>query len=303
MRLPSDVLVRLRVAYADGDFKTFYECANQLLGLVAIGNDPVLNLLIQSLLDAMNRTEAAEQARIRAEAGPVGLFLHLHDSVNRTGHGHRSYAEWRYRRIMKILTLCGTDWAGRRIVEIGGGQGDIGAFFAQLGAEVLSLEGRPENVCTANLRYRQYPGFKSVVFDLEKDEVSSLGRFDVAINFGFLEVVTDQATVLAKTADLADAVLLETVVADCQDSVTVPFDYCSVTDSDQNFNDHPLNTRAACIPSPSFVEEFFVGRGYGVTRLFDRDLNTSDHVYDWLPTGSGTISMSPCRRRFWRFER
>lgn len=303
MSLPTDVLTRARIAFADGDLQTFYRCVNEVLGIVSIGGDPVLNLLTYSVLDGMTRAEAAEHARIRAEAGPVGLFLHLHDNLNRVGHGHRSYAEWRYRRIMKILTQFGTDWAGRRVVEIGGGQGDIGAFFAQLGAEVLSLEGRPENVCVANLRHRQFPGFKSVVLDLEKDAVSALGRFDIAINFGFLEVVTDQTTVLAKTAELADDIFLETVVADCQESSTVLFDYGALTAGDEILNDRPLGTMTARIPSPAFVEEFFTGQGYGVTRLFDRDLNTPDHLYDWLPTGSGDVSMFPCRRRFWRFGR
>ena len=58
--------------------------------------------------------------------------------------GH--YDKWRLVRINKVLELFGVDYfKGKKILELGAGHGDMGAFFCELGANVLCLEGRLEN--------------------------------------------------------------------------------------------------------------------------------------------------------------
>ncbi|MAF95195.1 MAG: hypothetical protein CMM60_05530, partial [Rhodospirillaceae bacterium] len=96
------------------------------------------------------------------------------------------YVEWRMKRIDKILELFGFDYFdGKRILELGGGHGDIGAFFAELGAEVLCLEGKQTNADFAKLKHRKIKNFKCVQCNLEKD-FEKFGRFDLIINFGLL---------------------------------------------------------------------------------------------------------------------
>ncbi|TSC72520.1 MAG: hypothetical protein G01um101470_330, partial [Parcubacteria group bacterium Gr01-1014_70] len=98
---------------------------------------------------------------------PLDSFILDNFLVHQTGHFSRNYQEWRVKRIAKVLELHDIEWfKGKRILELGGG---IGAFFASLGAEVISAEYRTSNRNFVKIAYRNIPSFHSVFFDGEKD--------------------------------------------------------------------------------------------------------------------------------------
>ena len=40
------------------------------------------------------------------------------------GHFHEHYDDWRMRRIRKVMEIYGSDFRGKRVLELGGGLGD-----------------------------------------------------------------------------------------------------------------------------------------------------------------------------------
>ena len=116
---------------------------------------------------------------------PPSLDKHLVYSglVDEAGLFHPSYAGWRAKRLGKILEIYGADFfKGKKVLELGAGHGDLGASLAKLGADVLCLDGRLQNVSFARLKHRKVPRIRFEVFNLEND-FSRFGRFDLIIDF------------------------------------------------------------------------------------------------------------------------
>lgn len=225
---------------------------------------------------------------------PLDWFVVSNYHFMYQGHFHTHYDEWRMRRIRKVLELYGGDFSGKRILEIGGGIGDIGAFFARLGATVCSLEGRVVNRQLAAIKFRAIPGFQSVACDVEED-FSHLGRFDLIINFGLIEVVKDIDNVMECCCRMSDHVFLETMVCDSTDPDKIVY-----VDMDPDGVDHPMYGKSAR-PSPFYIERFFEKKGFAIQRAFHADLNTHYHAYDWEHRNSAEINNR--NRRFWYFTK
>jgi len=227
---------------------------------------------------------------------PVDQFLFCHHKYFGSGHFHWHYQEWRMKRIRKILEIYGIDFKGKKVLELGGGIGEIGAFFAELGADVLSLEGRACNRNYANLKYRNSGKFLSIARDLEKD-FSDLGRFDLVINFGMTEVIQNVTNLLDCCMELSDEIVLETMVCDSSDPNKIVF-----VQMNPEAIDNPLaKTGRGARPSPVYIEDYFAKNDFSVTRYFTNDLNTAYHTYDWIAKNDGSAVDS--MRRFWRFKK
>lgn len=224
---------------------------------------------------------------------PVNNYINDNYLFYDTGHFHSHYSEWRMKRIRKILEIYGIDWEGKKILELGG-YGDIGAFFAQLGAKVLSLEGRVTNVNFANLKFRNLKNFKSCVCDLEKD-FTNYGRFDLIINFGLIEVIKNIDNLLECCIRMSDNIILETIVCDSTDPQKIIF-----VAYDTKEIDHPISSEGS-FPSPFYIEKFFKNHNFSVNRYFDEDLNAKKHFYDWPHKNDNSVVRG--RRRFWDFRK
>ena len=178
---------------------------------------------------------------------------------------------------------------------MGGGIGDIGAFFASIGAHVMSAEFRATNRNFAALRYRDIPNFKSVFFDGEKDftHLAADGKFDVILVFGFIEVISDINSVFDCCMKMSDNILLETMVCDS----TNP-DVLMYMDLSPEGIDNPSLGRSAR-PSPAYIERHFTKNNWNFERYFSSDLNTPYHRYDW--DHKNDLSFKDGYRRFWHF--
>jgi len=179
-----------------------------------------------------------------------------------------------------------------------GGLGDIGAFFAELGAKVISLEGRVSNRNFANLKYRHLKNFTSVDYDLEMD-FSHLGRFDLIINFGCLEVVKNIDTLMKSCAALSDNVVLESLVCDSENPEKVVY----VKEPSGGSIDSPIHSIGAR-PSPFYIEKYFIENGFSFVRHFDGNLNTQWVKYDWSHKNDNRLIDHQYQlRRFWQFKK
>jgi SAM-dependent methyltransferase len=235
---------------------------------------------------------------LTANLGPVERHVAYSIVLNRKGLFHPRYHGWRITRCRKILELYGIEYfEGKKILELGAGHADIGAFFAALGADVLSLEGRAQNVNFARLKHRQVAGIRIEQFDLNED-FSMFGTFDLIINFGLLYHLANVDDHLKRCFAMANEMVLETVVCDSTDPHKLV-----LLSSDTN-EDQLSVAGTGSRPSPFYVERIARENNMEYVRCFASDLNYTDQFrYDWPHKDDNRLSEDYVLRRFWRLKR
>jgi SAM-dependent methyltransferase len=247
---------------------------------------------IAATLDRIER----EMSSLRV--GPVERHVLLSAVGSETGLFHRSYDAWRVARIDAILELYGIDFLrDARILELGAGHADIGAFLADLGAQVLCLDGRSRNVTLARLKHRDVPRLECRQADLMED-FRDAGRFDLVIDMGLLYHVTNVEEHLRWVFAMTDEVVLETAVCDSTDPELV-----LLVEEDPGVDEDALRGLGSR-PSPFLVERVARESGFSVQRHFSPTLNTGPQFrYDWEHRDDGRAPADMSLRRFWRFSR
>ena len=232
-----------------------------------------------------------------ATLSPIDQYVALNVAMRNDALFEISYAYWRIKRLNKMLEIYGEDYfAGKRILELGSGLADIGAFFADLGAEVLCVEGRKETIRLARLKHRKVPRLRIEQHDLEQD-FSHLGRFDLIIHFGLLYHIPDVAGHLKQCFAMSDEIILESVVCDSTDPDKIVLVQGNASVIEECL--HGTGSR----PSPAYVERIAEENGFSVARHFTPDLNVDKlFVYDWQHRNDGNLGGWK-NRRFWRFSR
>lgn len=106
------------------------------------------------------------------------------------------------------LASLGLDIDGRRVIEVGAGIGLLSVFFEARGCQLLSTEGRSDNLAEIA---RRLPARQTRQVDLDRDhDLTALGRFDHAFCYGTLYHLAKPLEALAALAGVADTLLLET---------------------------------------------------------------------------------------------
>jgi hypothetical protein len=244
------------------------------------------------------RLERLESAVLVAPLSPIDRHITLQTAYRTDALYDMSYPQWRTVRINKLLEFYGIEhFKGLNILELGAGLCEIGAFFAELGANVTCLEGRKEQVTFAKLKHRKIPNLHIHVCDLE-DDFSKYGKFDLILHFGLLYHLKNVDEHMRTCFGMADEIVLETVVCDSDD----PYLLATYPGRPNVIEESPHGH--GCRPSPAYVERLATGAGFGVERHFTSDLNASDgqFVYDWEPKNDGNLGGFNLRR-FWRLSR
>jgi 2-polyprenyl-3-methyl-5-hydroxy-6-metoxy-1,4-benzoquinol methylase len=173
---------------------------------------------VERLERRLNRLESVVAV---APMSPIDRHVTLYTAHRSDGLYDLSYPQWRTLRIAKLLDIYGLDGLkGRRILEPGAGLCEIGAFLAELGAEVTCLEGRREQVEFARLKHRRIAGLRIEQCDLEGD-FSHYGRFDLILHFGLLYHLRNVDAHMRHCFSMADDIVLETVVCDSSDPTKI----------------------------------------------------------------------------------
>lgn len=229
---------------------------------------------------------------------PIDKYIFVSNVENQVGLFHHSYETWRVKRFDKILEIFGIDYfKGKKIIELGSGHGDIGAFFAELGAEVLCLDGRIHNVNFARLKHRNIKNIRFTHFNLEND-FSQFGRFDLIINFGLLYHLKNVDAHLKCCFEIADDILLETVVCDSTDPYKIF--YCQ---EDKNVDELAVEG-VGSRPSPFYIERIAKENNFETIRYFDADLNCDEQfIYNWEHRNDDRLGDDFKLRRFWRLKK
>ncbi len=255
----------------------------------------LLRILKTVILKNVNRFDMQLHNAILS---PVERHIFLSSMYNKAGLFHPSYEDWRVKRINKILEIYGIDYFNnKKILELGGGHGDIGAFFAELGANVLCLEGRIQNVNFAKLKHHKIKNFKCLQFNLEND-FSKFGRFDLIINLGLLYHLKNVEAHLNYCFKMSDDILLESVVCDSTDPYKIFF-----CDENKKIDEEALGGTGSR-PSPFYIERIAKENNFEVIRYFSEDLNCGNQfIYNWSHRNDNNLGGNFKLRRFWRFKK
>jgi SAM-dependent methyltransferase len=223
------------------------------------------------------------------------LFLMAEGS--RDGLSHPSYDPWRTVRINKMLEIYGLDYFRlARVLELGCGHGEIGAFFADVGADVVCLDGRRKNVDIARMKHRRLTNLHCEQCDLD-EPFTHYGRFDLIIDFGLLYHLRHIDNHLQCCFEMADDIVLETVVCDSNDSHKIFF-----CDENREVDEESI-AGVGSRPSPFYIERVAREHGFEATRYFTADLNVGDQfVYDWQHQDDDCLGGWQLRR-FWRLRK
>ena len=194
-----------------------------------------------------------------------------------------AYAEARQARLRNLFAhVDRASLAGKRVLELGCGAGDLGQAFVDLGCNVVSVDARPEHIAALRARY---PSREVHLADLEQWDFSSLGRFDIILCFGVLYHLAAPREFLARCASTSQTIFLETIVTDSAQAVApIEDEDGAAPNSDQSFSGR------GCRPSPAWIERTLQGLGFTV-----QDISTSlanwggsyPSQFDWIPEGRG----------------
>lgn len=208
-------------------------------------------------------------------------------SEDRQFGGH--YRMWRLRRIRAIVDHYGPAWfAGKKVLELGCGHGDIGIALAQLGAEVTFSDARQEHLDTIAAWYPEIEPGALVPYDAEQAWPFT-ERYDLVLHLGLLYHVDAWERALLGALSSADHIVLETEVCDSDDPTFVV--KTAEEGYDQAFGGVGSRPSAACI------ESLLLDEGCRFDRITDDRCNADIHRYDWPVTNSGDWDHG--LRRFW----
>ena len=246
--------------------------------------------------EAKRDFERLQQIEMVSHLSPIDRHVVLHAHFRKDALFDISYPEWRTKRIDTLIRLYGLDWfKGKKVLELGAGLCEIGAFFAELGADVTCLEGRQETVDMARLKHRKVPNLRIEQFDLEQD-FSHYGQFDLILHLGLLYHLGNVDEHLAICFGMTDEIVMETVVCDSLDPQKIVY-----FEGRKDVIEESIHG-AACRPSPFYVERLAGEAGFAMERLFTADLNSGHFIYDWAHKDDGSLGDFDLRRA-WRFRR
>lgn len=144
---------------------------------------------------------------------------------------------------MEHLASLRLPLAGKRVLDVGCGVGHLAAHLVRLGADVVGVDGREENV--AHLR-AIYPRLTAHVGDAQSTPLTRFGRFDAVLCYGLLYHLEDPVAGLRNVASACgEFLMLETLVCDSARPVSV------MVDEPRSFNQ--ALAAVGCRPSPAFV--------------------------------------------------
>jgi tRNA (mo5U34)-methyltransferase len=207
-------------------------------------------------------TASAAPALDHRPASPAAISFHDFHS--------NPYLRINQRRLEHLASLR-LPLSDQRVLELGAGIGDLSTFFLDRGNEVTSVEARPENIECMRGNIAAYYGARAsevtqrhrvIRLDLDKDDATSLGQFDVVHCYGILYHLRDPLR-LIRLMDVTcrGLCLVETCVS--------------------------LGAEAAINPTPedaSQVSQAFDGTGCRPTRAWILDVLRQAFPHVYVPT-------------------
>ena len=195
------------------------------------------------------------------------------------------YENWNLARSTFLTRYLGRRFfAGRTVLIVGAGHGEIGATLYDLGAAVTCSDGRPAHLDHIQ---REYPYLSTRCDDLDSATLA-LPSVHAVIHFGTLYHLRNAAKGIRDAAAAAPYVILESLVTDSPDPE------CCPREDESTWQDQSLYG-IGCRPSWAFIEAQWRLLGLAFVRVEDPILNAGLRQYTWAPEAPAI----PERRRMW----
>lgn len=132
----------------------------------------------------------------------------------------------------------------KAVIDLGCGIGRLSEFLVKQGANLLSVDGREENIQQLRMFY---PAMKAEVLDLETDEWLKFGPFDIVFCYGILYHLANPYQFIRDAASVCkEMLLIETCVTNSLEPI--------VTIVQERSEVYSQSIHAAgCSPSPTYV--------------------------------------------------
>lgn len=196
------------------------------------------------------------------------------------------HTNWQNARLNFILSKYPKEFfRGKRILELGACNAYFSAIFKALGAEVLAVEGRPDNIQKIK---EYYPDVNVVLSNLDTFEWQ-WGKWDIIVNFGLYYHLEKYHEIhLQNCLDNCELMFFESVIYD-SDKPEIYF-------RDETGYDQSLSDRGGS-PTTSYVENIFKNKNRNYEIFKTEQLNGDGHFYNWVDTGNNIFHQN--QRRFW----
>jgi len=187
----------------------------------------------------------------------------------------------RYDRISSVLLRhIGPGMVrGMKVIDLGCGLGGFGRKFLEMGADVVFIDGRADNI--AELK-ADLPNAKAFVMDIERDPwPDGIEEADLLLCMGLIYHTADPKAVFEKTARISDNICVET---NCLDHDGVALISFQESNEPRQFS----LSGNACRPSPKWLENALKDKGFPLVKdISHKDANREPQpglpgeVFDW----------------------
>lgn len=185
------------------------------------------------------------------------------------------FQDWNHKRIKLIIeNYSHKFFYYKSVLDLGAGDGEVGAAFLRLGAESFAAEADEKKF---RALIKNHPRIKSKHINIETNWIYNK-KMDLILHLDLLHLLNDPEQNLRKC---------------CENSVHIVLE-CPVFDSN---DDHYAKSHNLTLLSESKIETIFTECGFSFKKIVNNRLNSGNYIYDWQPNGSKEISVN--KRRFW----
>lgn len=205
------------------------------------------------------------------------------------------YTDWNKKRIATILDYYGVDFfKGKKVLEVGCGWADMGAYFHSIGADVTVSDAREEHI---NVIKERHPELKAFVVDSEDTEWKyPEEKYDIIIHFGVLYHLANPDESIKLVSEHCDTLIIETLVFDSDDPEKILF-----RDEETDWTKGAwgmAHSGTGNITSYAWVENQLEKNGMEVTRIPKPAMcDSGAHKYSWKRENKGAFR--PAQRAMW----
>ena len=170
-----------------------------------------------------------------------------------------------------FIRSLGVSFAGLRVLDLGCGVGHFAQMYSSLGASVVAVDGREDNV---REMARLYPAIEGRVGDVQTMDLGVLGSFDVVHAFGLLYHLDSPVAALRRMERVCRRLLLvETIVCDSAQPLMIL--------ADETMSVNQALAGIGCRPSPSFVAMAMNRIGFPYVYGAAKPLDHPDFQFAW----------------------
>jgi glycosyltransferase involved in cell wall biosynthesis/SAM-dependent methyltransferase len=184
-----------------------------------------------------------------------------------------------------------TFFKGKKILDLGAGNGEFANIFARLGAEMTCVDARESNL---NLIRKKFPYIKTMQLDLEKDFPFEPFSFDMAISIDLLCHLKTYEKHIESLLSVSERIVLETEILDSSNpNILVPI-YES-----KDIDDHSFSGEGSIV-SEKNLQNKLSSLNAKFKRVDETKLNHGQFRYDWSVNDTGRKFGN---RRLWFIRR